>query len=379
MAFAIKSLTRIAHRDAMTFRAIVSQLTGRNFFVFIAVGLCVALNLYGQLDVGGDAVDMKGRVRSATGHSPEYMVGWPFTYATILKKQWFTSRSTLTYLSIRNLFYNLLTAACLSASVAIIGGLRRRFGAKRALSTIDVAILFLFIAVGCSWWVNEGRKHLTELAVDENLQKYGAGLGFDDCSPTAVSRIVPKRFLARFVRATELYCGRDTNDNAVRAVIADVRALSSLNELDLSESSITDDGLGEIVRGRRLNIINVSDTQIVGTGLAELEPDCLHELVAENSAFNDRGMKSIKSQERLFEINVKNCPVSDVGLERIERCSGLGWILLGGTEISDKSVDGVLRGFKNAHYISLKNVPGISSGSVERLRRALPFTTVVSP
>ena len=128
----------------------------------------------------------------------------------------------------------------------------------------------------------------------------------------------------------------------MRAVIADVRALSSLNELDLSESSITDDGLGEIVRGRRLNIINVSDTQIVGTGLAELEPDCLHELVAENSAFNDRGMKSIKSQERLFEINVKNCPVSDVGLERIERCSGLGWILLGGTEISDKSVDGVL-------------------------------------
>ena len=89
---------------------------------------------------------------------------------------------------------------------------------KAALSTIDVAILFLFIAVGCSWWVNEGRKHLTELAVDENLQKYGAGLGFDDCSPTAVSRIVPKRFLAQF-----LFVPRNFTADAIRTTTRCVR------------------------------------------------------------------------------------------------------------------------------------------------------------
>jgi hypothetical protein len=103
----------------------------------------------------------------------------------------------------------------------------------------------------------------------------------------------------------------------------DLSLVSGSLSINLMDNPITDDGLREIARYRRLNSLLLSETQITDAGLAYLrENDDLAVLFLNGTAVTDAGLAQLHGMSGLNTLQVPNTNVTSAGvLSAIEHMS----------------------------------------------------------
>lgn len=138
--------------------------------------------------------------------------------------------------------------------------------------------------------------------------------------------------------------------------------LTSLNDLVLNSSQLTDVGLAQLKTLVRLKHFSAVGTRITGSGFAQWAPnDVLNHVNASNTPFDDKGVDhlrrfvaldtldlnktrvtnqgvaSLAGNTRLRNLYLREDNISDAGLQNVARLVGLKSVLLG-SSVSDKGM-----------------------------------------
>lgn len=98
------------------------------------------------------------------------------------------------------------------------------------------------------------------------LLRAGARMTYEPDAPTLWRYFFGDRVTRYFGHVSGLFMHGKGNDD----LMGELRWFSTLQELDISGSDITDEGLDHLQRLKRLRSINVSDTSVTGAGLERL-------------------------------------------------------------------------------------------------------------
>jgi hypothetical protein len=108
--------------------------------------------------------------------------------------------------------------------------------------------------------------------------------------------------------------------------------------LDLSSSSVTDDGLKHLAGMNGLGTIDLESTQITDAGLVHLaNVTSLMRLLLGKTKVTGAGLPGLRSLEHLHEIDLSDCPVTEEGLAALQAIPGLRTLKLAGTPINNES------------------------------------------
>lgn len=133
------------------------------------------------------------------------------------------------------------------------------------------------------------------------------------------------------------------------ADLAHVAALTELTELNLSNSSITDEGLKSLSKLTHLRSLDLAGTKVTDAGMKHLTS--LQELRALCLAFTrltDAALPAIVQLSSLESLNLNVTDVSDDGAEVICSMQRLNDILLGDSQVTVQGADRLTATFPNA-------------------------------
>jgi Leucine-rich repeat (LRR) protein len=151
---------------------------------------------------------------------------------------------------------------------------------------------------------------------------------------------------------------------------AQLEQLGEVNNLDLSETSITDLSLAHLSQLTELRKLDLSGTQVAGPGLAPLS--WLTSLNLSRTSMTDPGMEYLGRLRALRELQLQgthvhgpgleyligltrldlsDCPVADKGLKSLYRLKQLRWLNLAGTRVTDEGVEALRDKLPNLEII----------------------------
>ncbi len=131
--------------------------------------------------------------------------------------------------------------------------------------------------------------------------------------------------------------------------LAKLSTIKCLHTLTLTDTKITDAGLGELANAKNLGYLDIKRShQITNRGLLALEHTHLEKLVLEND------------------------PVDDAGMAYLARMDSLKSVNLSGTKVTIKGVEDLCRASKTCKEISLKNCENIGQTEISKLRSKFP-------
>jgi hypothetical protein len=119
------------------------------------------------------------------------------------------------------------------------------------------------------------------------------------------------------------------------AELAPAAKLPYLRTIVLRGTKVTDAGLAAFRDCQHLETLDLSHTDVLGTGLGDLRFDPIKELDLADSNLGDRGMASlVEAGRHLLRLNLAGTKISDEGLESLKNLHVLESIDLGRTRIS---------------------------------------------
>ncbi len=133
----------------------------------------------------------------------------------------------------------------------------------------------------------------------------------------------------------------------VDAHLMHLKALTSLQSLDLTNSKVTDAGLAHLKGLTRLQVLNLSGTQVTDAGLVHL-----------------KGLTSLK------RLDLTYTRITGAGLAHVEGLTSLKTLALGYTKITDPRLEHLF-GLTKLQTLYLTNTK-VTGAGVKALRRALP-------
>jgi len=176
--------------------------------------------------------------------------------------------------------------------------------------------------------------------------------------------------------------------------------LEFLERLNVSDSSISDDGLANVAGLHTLKDLNLSNTEqvsdrgheslaalanlerlnisrnskIKGSGFASIRkrgslPN-LRELVANGSHFGDDGMGGLPGLGSLEALEIDNCGVQNGDLQAFRKCEGIKRLLLGGNVTIDDVGMKELSHLKLLEYLELRHLPKVSDRGLSFIKGA---------
>ncbi len=162
-------------------------------------------------------------------------------------------------------------------------------------------------------------------------------------------------FLALLLLAYALWRWFNRNDSALAQArarlgerpLAELSNLQELEELDLSHSGISDEGMALLA------------------GLPRLENLCLWDTL-----ITDIGINELHSLENLRTLNLSETQVSDAGMTNLERFPALHTLILTETAVSDAAIPELLK-LTKLHNLALRGTQ-ITPEGLAQLREALP-------
>lgn len=112
---------------------------------------------------------------------------------------------------------------------------------------------------------------------------------------------------------------------ATDASLKELAPLTNLQWLDCTfNKKITDAGLKQLGSLKHLQNLNLSHSEVTGTGFAELAGlEKLETVSLWNAKVNDGGMKGIAKLKSLRRLDLGFCKLSDVGLMELASCQNL--------------------------------------------------------
>jgi hypothetical protein len=108
-----------------------------------------------------------------------------------------------------------------------------------------------------------------------------------------------------------------------------IGTLTQLRYLDLSDCSVTSDGLKRLAKVLpQLNVFNIAQSTEAGTKLR----------VFTSIGIDDQGLKLLARSSHLRELNLNGTDITDVGLEHIKNLTQLQVLYLGCTKVTDSGL-----------------------------------------
>ena len=201
------------------------------------------------------------------------------------------------------------------------------------------------------------------------------------------------------IRAVNFYADRSVTDDDL-AEMARLTALSSVKEIGIGGTRITDAGLASLSIATALTKLSVRGTKIRGEGLKWLQTceDLTVLLLSNNPGLGDSGLDYLKSLRRLHHLDVADTNVSGAGVKAIGQMPQLEALSLRLTKIGDDDVSH-LTGLENlralgldgtrvtdeglAHLTQLKSLESlnlvatkVTAEGVAKLKEALPHCNI---
>jgi len=211
-------------------------------------------------------------------------------------------------------------------------------------------VLVLVIGAGLGWIVRSARIQRDAVAAIEST---GGSVEYD-WHENANGETWPPGWLVD--RIGVHFCLHVTHvfiaDSATNREMVQVRRLSQLQYLNLSNTMITDAGLTDLNKLTSLRELHLS-TRITDVGLVQLEGlNSLRELNLENSKITDAGLVHMNGLKSLRRLNLDNTQITDAGLVHLRGLSSLQDLCLRDTKITD---DGLahLKGLNNLRELDL--------------------------
>jgi hypothetical protein len=113
--------------------------------------------------------------------------------------------------------------------------------------------------------------------------------------------------------------------------------LSQLKELFLCDTVITDRGVGSLKGMRKLKCLHLSHTNITGQALAELSSlPSLRSLYADHTSIGDDDLKRLTSLPLLEELRLDKDKITDKGVQNLGTLTRLSVLCLSGTGITSQ-------------------------------------------
>lgn len=233
---------------------------------------------------------------------------------------------------------------------------------------IGIATLLLLL-VTCG--INVGVPFYRQLTVGLAVQRLGGRIETRSGGPNWVRRIVGSEATAWFGEVAEVDLGHTaTTDIDLRNLVA-LRGLANLQTLNLSGTSVTDDGIAHLTRLGKLRTLYLNGTRISdGCVPSLIQMASLRELSFDHTGITDLGVTGVSEMTRIERLYLKDTEVTNAGLEQIQRLSGLIWLQLSRTRISD---DGLvhLKALKKLRELDVGETVVTQAGLAE-LKLALP-------
>jgi hypothetical protein len=119
-----------------------------------------------------------------------------------------------------------------------------------------------------------------------------------------------------------------------------VGKLRSVAQLELSFTNVSDAGLYELRRCRRLKWLDLNETKVTSDGLRHLAamPD-LAGLMLSRTEVGDEGMACLSSHRQLAHLGLEETRVTSKGIEHLRGCSALSDLFLSNTSVDDAAVE----------------------------------------
>ena len=130
--------------------------------------------------------------------------------------------------------------------------------------------------------------------------------------------------------------------------------LQKIEELELHNTKITDEGLKEVAKLQKLWLLILRDTKITDTGLKEVAKlQELDTLSLDGTKITDEGLKEVAKLQKLRELYLSDTKITDVGLKELVKLPNLRRLNLSGTKITDAGVAELKKALPKCNIIGL--------------------------
>lgn len=154
------------------------------------------------------------------------------------------------------------------------------------------------------------------------------------------------------------------------------RNLSTLVELNLMESKISDDALRYVGEIRSLRKLNVAATKVNGKGFRFLGGlNDLQSLLCGGSPIRDESMPHLISLSQLSELGLIDTQIGDEGLFQLSKLKTLNELRLNGTKVTDAGIRALLK-LKQLRKLEIRNTK-VSKSVIVAFRKAVPGCEVI--
>ena len=158
-------------------------------------------------------------------------------------------------------------------------------------------------------------------------------------------------------------------------VLVNVARVSSITDLNISNTSITDEGLAELKKLPKLRMLSILGTVAHGSGLDGLaDSGKLTNLGFSATHLDADGVRMIAKIKSLKSLELHAALVNETDLSPLRDLSGLWSIKLGYTEVTDWSVSW-LSSLKKLRQIDVGNTR-VTKDGVRQLRKRIPGVRV---
>jgi Leucine Rich repeat len=258
-------------------------------------------------------------------------------------------------------------------------------------------VAVLIVGLGLGWIVNQARtRHAAVAAID----RAGGGIRYDwqnRADGLFIEEPKDHPWLRRQLGPD--YFDRimyvNFSGNAADALMSQVGRLTSLEELDLSGSDVTDAGIAHLSGLVNLRSLALNDTKATSASFASLtrmkdlgdlsfygircddgalarlgQLTALQVLRLSNCPITDAGMVHIEKLQELQVIGLTGTAIGDAGISHLEKCLKLQGVFLDGTKVTRNGV-ARLAGLPDLEIIEVRET-ALSAEQVEALRQAHP-------
>lgn len=152
--------------------------------------------------------------------------------------------------------------------------------------------------------------------------------------------------------------------------------LKKLKKLRLSKTAVTDAGMGTVARCEYLEDLDLSQTAIGDFGVWELvalprlKRLNLYTTQIRDSGLDAFGKRDHRSAGKIVWLNLDKCPITDAGIPKLSSLTHLEWLHLGRTGLTDAGLEELAK-LRTLQEVSVTNTQVTKEG-IAKLRAALP-------
>jgi hypothetical protein len=269
-------------------------------------------------------------------------------------------------------------------------------------SILCLLLLFVVVAVPCSWLATEMKAARKQREAVAAIEKAGGKVGYDyepdpylvpDAEPpgpawlrkllgndlfvsVTVASIIARdaigdaelEFLEGLPQLQELELGGGMVSGAGLGRIAE---LPQIQRLVLAGTDVSDAGLQRLKGLTRLQSLDLESTNVSDAGLQYLEGMTrLQELELDETRVGDAGLEHLRGLTQLDSLDLTSTEVTDAGLEHLKGLTQLRNLTLRGTRVSDAGLEH-LEGLIQLNLLHLERTK-VTNAGVKKLRQALP-------